>query len=280
MKDIIKYMLIVCIFATAPSCKMELSTYNQERNSLNFLYPTDTTGGLRDYITIRQTLVYLPIDVEFDTIWVPVRTLGFITDRDRKVSLRQANSDEPMAVAGKHYVPFNDAELTSKYYWIRAGMNSAKIPVVIKRHPDLKDQEYSLMLEIDPNEDFDQGYLSRSTRLAYIADILMQPTNWDAAVTYYFLGSYGKVKHQFMIDCVRDRGMIIDYDWIKHIMPQNPPDMAYTEYWCGFFTGKLIELNKQRVAQGADVLREAPTSSQTEGAIVRFNLNGTPQPYI
>lgn len=280
MKQIIKYILVICPLIAIFSCKMDLATYDQPQNRLNFLYPSDTVGGVTSDTIIRFTFVYEPLETEYDTIWVPVRTMGYVTDKDRRVSIRQGQSDEPKAVAGTHYVPFDDAELVSKHYWIRAGQNSALIPVVAIRDEQLKTKEYTLRLEIDPNEDFEQGYPSRSYRLIHISDILTKPSKWNAQIEHYFAGKYGPVKHQFMIDCVRDRGMVINDDWLDMVMPQNPPDMALTGYWCGFFTEKLIELNRERAAQGLDVLREAPTMSDPDGMIVRFSLLSTPQPYI
>ncbi len=277
MKHTIKYILPVCLLAAAVSCKMDLQPYDEAQNRLNFLYPSDTLGYNLDS-TIRYTFVYEPVDTEYDTIWVPVRTIGFMSDSDRPVTLRQIDSPAPKAEAGKHFVPLDDPQLTSKYYWVRAGQAVARIPVVAIRHSDLESAEYSLMLEIVPNEAFAQGYPGRTTRLVYISDILTQPIKWDLYFGYNAgMGDYGKAKHQFMIDCVRDQGIQINDAWIDSIYPDVYTfDQGLTDYWSGFFTNKLIEFNRQRQADGLDVLREEPAPGEIEGVIVRF----LDKPYI
>ena len=272
MKGCIKYIIVAAFAVGILSCKEQLSVYDQPQNKLNFVALSGDTA-------VRYTFVYEPEEFKQDTIWLDVQTMGYLSDKDRKVTLRQIPTEDPQAVEGTHFVPLNAPEITQKFYWIRAGETSAKIPVVVKRIAEMKEKEINLRVEIVENEDFAQGYPTRSYRNMTIADLLVKPKKWVSPSTVYFLGDYGRVKHQFMIDVLRPLDYRADDEFINMVVPVNPPDMAMTAYWGGYFTEKLIELNHERKAQGLDVLREAPASGQIQGPVVRFYINQRPQPY-
>ncbi|MDL2320134.1 DUF4843 domain-containing protein [Alistipes sp. OttesenSCG-928-B03] len=272
MKSIIKYILVSATAVTVFACKEQLAVYDQPDNKLNF-------AALKSDTVQRYTFVYEPEEFKQDTVWLDVVTMGYITDYDRRVTLTQAPTVEPQAVEGVHFVSLKDPQITEKYYWIRKGQNSAKIPVVVKRNKDMKQQAFNLRVEIEENGDFKQGYPSRSYRDVTIADILVKPDKWVSPSTFYFLGDYGPVKHQFMIDVLRPFGYRADDEFINMVVPVNPPDMALTAFWGGYFTDKLIELNAERKLLGQDVLREAPKEGQAQGSVVRFYVNQRPQPW-
>jgi hypothetical protein len=78
----------------------------------------------------------------------------------------------------------------------------------------------------------------------YIADCLSQPTNWDM---WFFLGTYGTVKHDFI---VRHSGKRWDYDFIKNL------DSNEKTYYLYKFRNELAKENTERLAQGLSVLSE------------------------
>lgn len=159
------------------SCKDQMDIYSDPVNRLNFTY--ESSGDT----LLQYTFVYEAVEKVVDTLWIPVQTMGYVTDKDRKITLRQAASAYGTdAQAGVHFVPLDDQALTSKYYWMRAGENKARVPVVLKRDNSLQEQEYMLTLEIAANEDFEPGYPNRSYRTIEVADILTKPSRWSSTI--------------------------------------------------------------------------------------------------
>ena len=267
MKKINYILWLLPIFGLF-SCEKEMEVYNAPENRLNFVYEKDFS---KIDTLIPRTFVY---DVEtkvLDTVWMEVETMGFLEDRDRSFVLEQVKKgDGEQAVAGKHYIAFDDP-LVSGYYNVPAGKNKAKFPIVLKRDPSLKDQEVTLCIRIGQNENFIPGYEVYQEKTVTVADILVQPQNWTFLASYYFAGNYGKAKHQFMINATADMGIKINDDFFYSLVgdPYNV-DMSITDYWFSFFSRKLAEENATRATQGLGPLREAPKAGETEGALVKF----------
>jgi hypothetical protein len=100
---------------------------------------------------------------------------------------------------------------------------------------------------------------------------LVKPASWDV-LEYYFGGDYGYEKLRFMIDCAI---WTINDEWFTdNFGSYATVDMGYTGYLSTYYTNKLIELNRERQAQGLDYLKES------DGTIVQFVRDGMPQPYI
>lgn len=157
-------------------------------------------------------------------------------------------------------------------YVIPAGKNEARVPVILKRDPSLKDKEVTLRIKIGSNENFEPGYPTLQEKVITITDLLTQPQYWNFYATYYFAGKYGKVKHQFMIDATADRGIKVNDDFFYSLVGDpSKVDMGLTDYWYYFFTRKLAEENARRAEDGLGPLREAPKPGETEGTLVRFS---------
>lgn len=277
MKRLINILLLLPALGLF-SCQEELNTYNESQNRLNFFYPRSQSSN--EEREMKYTFVYSPSTETTAAGMVEVRTMGYLSDKDRKISFRQITEGvENPAIPGVHYVAFDNPSL-AQYYVVKAGQNSAQIPVMMLRDASLTTKEYCLKFEIIANDDFEVGYPDYSRMTVYIADILTLPASWNTGIRHYFAGTYGPVKHRFMIDCASPLGIRIDNDFFADIMGTGVPDMGLTGYWSGFFSTKLREENARRQAAGLGLLREAPTGSQTEGALVQFTLNGTSLPVI
>lgn len=279
MRNNIYILLLLCV-GLLSSCEEELKPYDYSKNTLGFEYDRNQYNQIVDSIK-RFTFVYQPLEVVVDTIWIDVRTTGFVVDYDRPIKLKQVdfNDEDEQEVEGEellqaesgiHYVPFDSPEVASLYY-MPAGKNQTLLPLIVKRDVSLKETRRYLKIELEENEHFSESYIKNRGWIVELSDVLTKPSTWNGAIWYYFAGDYGKVKHQFMIDVSGD---IIDEAYFYKLL--NPLDMAYTQYLSTFYSNKLREENARRAEQGLGLLREAPTEEGAEGKLVQFVLYGRP----
>ncbi len=273
-----KIILMMAVAGMLFSCNEKWEVYNSSENRLGFDYDANSSGIVEDSIK-RFTFVYEPQDIIIDTIWLKVNTLGFLSDKDRAFELEQVEvlpSDlgddyvEGMTIynlePGLHYVPFDDPSM-EKYLVVKAGENTATFPFVVKRDdPKLKESKFWIKIKVKDNENFIQSYSTDQFRIIEISDIITKPAAWNGYPDYYFAGEYGPEKLRFMID---NSDWRVDDDWFNDNFgdPYNI-DMGYTGYLSSYYTDKLIKYNRERKAQGLDVLKES------NGKIVRFTLYG------
>lgn len=196
MKTYIRVIVGLLLFVPVlTSCEKDLSANVEARGRLNFVY--------EDYL-VKDSVAsfsfsYGPATTLIDTVWLGVRTMGIPAEYDRPFSLQQLSTGSDDAQPGVHYVPFDDPELVSKYYYIPAKAIEVQIPIVLKRDASLKEKNYILRVGFKPNESFDYGSKEFSFKRIIIADQLVKPKNWNSYCKHFF-GEYGPVKHQFMID--------------------------------------------------------------------------------
>lgn len=248
------------------ACEDSLKTYQEETNRLNFVFDSFITDS-----TTHFTFVYEPDKTTIDTIWVEVSTMGYVTDYDRPIMLRQIKGT---AEAGKHYIAFNDPSLAD-FYIIPAGKSKTKLPVIAKRDPSLKDTEVTLVFTFEENAWFKLGYTPNAIRKITITDQLAKPGTWNDWIDAYF-GDYGTVKHRFMIDAAVPIGTKIDIDFFYNLVGDKGYldfDMDLIDFWRNFFHNKLEEENAARALQNLDPLREEPAAGEIEGKFVEFPLD-------
>lgn len=269
----IKYLLSLYMGVLLYSCTEKLPVYSSPDNRLGFEYDKNQYGTVDDSVK-RYTFVYEHESFTQDTIWVDVRTIGFLSDVERKFTIKQVpitkqdlkeyrNIEEDIqlldAEAGKHYVPFKDTKVAS-YMSIAPGKNSQLFPVIINRDATLKTSKYYIKLEVENNEFFTEGYDAHKYRILEISDILTKPKYWNGTGQYYFLGKYGPKKLEFMIN---NSSWKINEQWFADLFA-NPysVDMGYTTYLSSYYTQRLVEYNKKREELGQDVLREDPAKQE------------------
>lgn len=251
----LSYLLLLLggIAIALSSCEKDLPTYNYSENRLNF----STTDTLQTYSFIYSN------GAQIDTVWYTVSTLGFVANEDRPIELEQIKTGDNDAVAGTHFVSFDDEGL-KKFYYIPANAIEAKIPVVVKRDASLATQDVNLSITFKTNNYFSAGYKRTSKVKLIISNRMSKPTAWQGLCNYYF-SSYGSVKHQFMIDVT---GFKWDDNFLKnelYVLDYSQCDQGYMAYLANFFHAKLAELNTQREAQGLGKLKEA------DGTLVAFS---------
>lgn len=266
MKHISYIICLIFVLLSTVSCEKDLQVFDDPTCRLNFYYNVKSTQDFKaDMSKDSYSFIYSG-DKQKDTVWVTIESMGMLSNVDRPITLEQEDTTAVMAVPGKHYVAFNDPSLAS-YYIMPKGMARTRIPIVVLRDPSLKKETVTLKYSIKPNEYFENGYSVFQTRVLAITDRLSQPSYWTKAYYFYgypstlndFIGNYGPVKHQFMIDVT---GKSWDDDFIDSLMTG---DSSYRNYIIDKLIAALEKTNDERKAQGLSVL------SEEDGTPVSFN---------
>ena len=180
------------------ACEKELPIYDNPQCWLKFSYSSDADS------LISYSFAYGPSDVMVDTVKVRIQLMGNVENYDRPIALEQVMTGDNDAVAGEHYVPFDDPELTQKYYFMPKNAIRVDVPIIIKRSASLKNANYNLKFTIKNNDVFAVGSKERDTRRITIADQLVKPNKWDYSMNYFF-GKWSQAKHHFLIDTTGDK---------------------------------------------------------------------------
>lgn len=240
----IKIIIPLLAAAMLTACEKSLPVYDSPDDALNFEVTLDEEG-----IAVERnfTFVYFDDDVLQDTVWVRANTQGFLTDSDRPFELRQISSgtDRPDAVAGQHYVGFDEAEMKS-HLVVPAGASTVRFPVIVRRDASLADSDVSLYFQLRENDNFKQGLIPLRTVKLVISNRLSCPPSWS---DFYF-GTYGTVKHRFMID---HTGLRWDEDFFKELLAG---DFGYIQYLGTLLARELKAENARRAADGLMPLKE------------------------
>ena len=245
-----------CMLCLA-SCEKELQVYDEPTCRLNFYYDISSTSKFKSSLArTTYSFVYGADDVERDTLWFEMETMGFVSDHDRAVSLVQEDSvGVSNAVAGKQYVAFDDPAV-AKYYVVPAGKARFKIPVILLRDASLKKDNVVLKFAIHANSEFQNGYPVYQTRVIQFTDQLSEPSKWMVGYGSYstslsdYFGTYGVVKHKFLIEQTGEKW---DDDYIEKIMTG---DRNYVYYILRKMAKRLNEVNAERASRGEGPLTE------------------------
>lgn len=244
MKKLYYILLSAVAIASLSSCEKDLPLYEDQQAKLNFNLTTSSFNDDGSLKPVGYSFVYEPSTVVEDTIFVKITTMGFLSDQDRALSIKQvpAGSGYTDAVAGTHYKSFDEMG-----YCIKADSCEAFLPVVIYRDASLQNEDVYLRLQIVDNENFTVGYEQYKEYLLTISDQLSKPTAWDQNFLQYYIGPYCKNFHRFCIDIT---GKKWDNDWIN----ANASDFNYLSYLANYLYKKLAEYNAEQEAKGLSPL--------------------------
>jgi hypothetical protein len=249
------YIALALLASLFFSCEKELELYNAG-SGVNFRFES-TSDALRLF-----SFVYGPAAAVTDTIWLNVETVGLLSDRDRRMDIEQVAVDSSDATPGVHYESFQERGFT-----IPAGQSRVTIPIVLKRDASLQEKRVTLGLQIKPNEEFPLVNLARNNVKILFSDQLERPTNWNR---YFFLGTYGPVKHRFLIEATGEKW---DYDYIyneigfiEDVSPwvNDNYDSGFCDYLVVVLTRELDALNAARAEDSLSPLAEE------DGTVVSF----------
>ena len=243
----IYFMLLLGILLY--SCNDSSELYDYPVNKIGFLLEEGENK------IISKTFVYDHSEIVRDTVYLKMRTMGFVTKEDRPVVLEQMEfelqtaSDTSNAVAGVHYVPFDDAEYEG-FAVVKGGSAEASIPVILLRHASLADGPVVLKVRIVENDIFQSINPELSVKTIVFSDILQRPLLWGTGsyITRMF-GAWGPVKHHFFIDHS-------DEFWDDTFLLELQNDYPYLQYWRSRMRQLVAEENARRATEGEDPLQE------------------------
>lgn len=227
------------------------------------------------------SFVYIDPAVTRDTFYIPVNTIGGITDKDRAVKLEQVSeydytyvrdpitnqitdtiaTERPFkAVAGQHYVAFDDPAVASLMV-VKAKNAVDSLPVILLRDPTLKTNTWRLRVKLSANDQFAIGEKQAVERTLIFSDRLERFFSWRVdgyqAAAFSSFGNYSTRKHQFMVDLLK---IPIDEVWYKAIEQAG----AQTHYKI-LFREALAAFNADpaNIASGKAPLRETDSPTST-----------------
>ena len=183
------------------ACEEDLKPYAEETCWVYF----DLIGSA-DTLQSR-TFIYAGSDAETDTVWIPLKTIGKVKNFDRPVTLTQVQGDGLNAVAGTHFVPFNDQSLSAEYV-IPAGKTTVELPIVLKRDASMLTDRVLVEFTLTANSHFTPGFVGPQTVQIWVTDQLDRPSYWPTASDATLnkkIATYDPVLHQFLIDATGNK---------------------------------------------------------------------------
>ncbi|MDR3246807.1 MAG: DUF4843 domain-containing protein [Prevotellaceae bacterium] len=214
----LKLICISLLFAATYGCSEYENIYENDP-AIYFAYDValpDSETMQKD--SLNHSFFVLKSSALRDTVWIMVNTMGRTEDYDRPFVIVQSNSGQAdAAVAGTHYLPFDDAGI-KRFFTVEANKAQALIPVVLLRHSSLALNRVRLELTVVGNEYFRPGIENFRTFAVTTSDRAVKPALWDG-IWYYYFGEWGSEKMRFVINAT-------GYTQWERI----PADMSYINY--------------------------------------------------
>lgn len=187
------YYIAAVLYFILPGCKKETIDLYSGKDLLYFDYSIHTSNK-RNPQRIDTTLFTFSLANELvadSTFNVQISLMGKQADRDRSFNIKVIDS-ATTAVAGVHY------EALEASYFLPAKQSVAYIPVHFHRTKEMAGQQYTLQLQLEPNQDFDTTItqvdskkdVSTATFTLYIDDQIAKPVRWLDG----YLGTFSREK--------------------------------------------------------------------------------------
>lgn len=258
MKKIVMFVLGIM---SLTACKDSAELYNYPDNKIGFLFKKQESK------IFTKTFIYDKTTVIRDTIYLPMRTMGFVPAEDRPVRIEQvevSKAEVPKsinAVPGVHYIGFDDPEW-KKMAIVKGGKAEMYLPVILLRDKSLETSQVALKLRIVENEQFKIVSPALGERIVVFSDQLLKPARWNNDFTRFF-GVWGPGKHRFLLDNTKE---LWDDAFIDYLMIE---DGSYHIFMREFVRNKLAEVNAKRALEGLGPLRE-PGVNGAQGDVIVF----------
>ncbi|MDR0766382.1 MAG: DUF4843 domain-containing protein [Odoribacteraceae bacterium] len=196
-----KYYITIIAIVLLAACGNQAIDIFDAPASLYFFRGDRNSAGQPQRDSINYSFFLAGGSAVEDTLWLEARLTGLPLPVARPFALVQTNvADSAAAVAGRHYVSFDDPALAAGVN-MPADATSAIMPLIVKRTTDMDTASYRLVIAIDPGEHFAAGIINRDTLVIHITAMAVKPAAWDR---YYDLafGTWGQEKMRFLIDHV------------------------------------------------------------------------------
>ena len=194
---IMKYLLYVTMVFSLFSCKKEAVETYQGKNGVSFFaytYQQLHTTATRSYSFAFQSTVKTR-----DTMYIPLRLTGKLSDQPRTVLLKVAKGTT--ATAG---VDFELKEAT-----IPPGVSTFNYPLVLINSAGMASNVYKIVLEPAETKDFTLGTLGQTPGINQITEqnfryltievsgMYTRPAYWDGLESDF--GGFSAEKYKFMV---------------------------------------------------------------------------------
>ena len=194
MKNIRKLLLAAFITLILASCAKDEELLFNDKSSIYVEYQDST-----DY-----TFATSPATIVKDSIMLSFRISGTASTSDRTFNVVPVAGTT--AKLGYHY--------SLGPLVIKANEYKAIVPIYLYRKAGLKDSLLKVILEVQENDNFQQGLEKRLRYKFTLSDIFSKPTNWETVWLSYF-GGYSEVKFRFLL------GATGKTDWNSYPLPQD-----------------------------------------------------------
>lgn len=205
MKNKIIYGL--CLWAAAgilfSSCQEQIVEKFDTKSSLSFFWDKYANNmlGVPQRDSTSFSFFYVASSLTEDQVWIDVRLTGVPSATDQPFKLTQLNAGKPRAaVAGKHYVAFDDPRMLQALV-MPAGAIRVAIPVIVKKTSDMESAQFRLEIGFEPTDYFVPGLKTQSKFVVNMTAMAVKPSTWE----YYYnltFGEWGSEKMRFLIDHV------------------------------------------------------------------------------
>lgn len=200
----------ILIALTAPlllaACTQEQPTEYQNEPGIYFFRspyvgPVEQRDSLEFAFYVKQVVEGGIFEQMLD-----VRTIGGTEQRVRPFRIRQTNAGQPgAAVAGKHYVAFDDARMLDVLK-IPAGATQFMLPIMCINDSELADKKVRLEIEIDTNAEFGPVVKEWSKFVITFGDIAVRPQTWidndDTQSWFLYFGMWSAEKMRFISNTI------------------------------------------------------------------------------
>jgi hypothetical protein len=279
------YILIASFCLGIMGCQEDEALLFQDVARVQF------TSGVEDY---PYSFVWLDKSQENAVVKLPILVTGGPADVERTVKVTQVEEYDVTyeydnkgyvidstvtpkpnpAVAGVHYVPFNepDAQALLK---VKAGVVKDSLAIILKRDASLETEKVRLRLRLEASDDLQLGESKYLERTIIFSDMLEQPSGWyyknyyTYSVAYSYLGNYSVPKHELMIRVLQrlqSSESRVDDLWIA----KGNADPTIFVYWRSKFVEELNAFNNnpENIESGVAPMREDP--NDLSSALVTF----------
>ncbi|QKJ32808.1 DUF4843 domain-containing protein [Mucilaginibacter mali] len=202
----ISFYICLCTLLVASACKQEtIGTYNNDNSKTAIYFAEAKSVSNQKFVSFG----YSKTTVADSVVTFIVRQIGEPVNHDRVYNLTIADSSG--LKKGTDYQILNTALA------IKAGKVADTLKIKLLRNPAMRAAARSLYMDLKPNENFTNDYLSYNTttngvvstnyytRMALKADdIAGPPPFWTVGSSYYsytfgYLGAFSMLKFQLLI---------------------------------------------------------------------------------
>lgn len=273
MKQKLIYLSLFIFALMAHSCQEdEIETWHGKDyiqfagtydNFYSFVYAGSAVE--RDTVALRLSVAGMPSDTDRSYKISQVKSYTFVYEYDELGSIVDSAfiEVENQAIPDQHYVDLEGSEYEN--FIIPADSLGAYVNIVFLRDETLQDNDYKITLEVQENDNFAPGYVSRQKVTITISDQIIEPTLWNryqvgTKTVQSVMGYYGKKKHQLLIDTSGQR-------WNDDFI-QNELTEEYLVFYKSVAAQELDRINAEREEEGLFPLRE---DDDNPNSVVKFN---------